>query len=82
MRAHGYRRAEVTVDAESAWTAHVQEMAARMLFTQIDSWMTGINSNLPRDRGRTVMVYAGGAPKYREKCDEVAANGYEGFAFR
>ena len=82
MRAHSYRRAEATADAEAAWTAHVDEVAARMLFTGIDSWMTGINSNLPRSRGRTVMVYAGGAPKYRERCDEVAANGYAGFALR
>jgi hypothetical protein len=26
------------------------------------------------------MAYAGGAPKYRQKCEEIAANGYEGFA--
>jgi hypothetical protein len=28
------------------------------------------------------MAYAGGAPKYRQKCDEVAALGYEGFTLR
>jgi cation diffusion facilitator CzcD-associated flavoprotein CzcO len=78
MRARGYDRAEPSPEAEQAWTAHVHESAARMLFTEIDSWMTGINSNLPR-RKRTLMVYAAGAPKYREKCEEVAANGYEGF---
>jgi hypothetical protein len=31
---------------------------------------------------RTFMVYAGGAPKYRERCDQVAAEGYSGFAFK
>jgi hypothetical protein len=41
--------------------------------------MTGINKSLPGKQVRTVMVYAGGAPKYRERCDEVAAAGYEGF---
>ena len=82
MRQRGLRRAEANAEAEAAWTAHVHEVAARMLFTGIDSWMTGINSNLPRARGRTVMVYAGGAPKYRERCDEVAANGYVGFVLR
>jgi cyclohexanone monooxygenase len=25
------------------------------------------------------MPYAGGMPRYRQKCDEVAAAGYEGF---
>lgn len=28
------------------------------------------------------MVYAGGAPTYRARCDQVAANGYEGFDLR
>jgi hypothetical protein len=53
-----------------------------MLFTQVDSWMTGINSNLAGKRQRNVLVYAGGAPKYRQRCDEVAASGYPGFTFR
>ena len=53
-----------------------------MLFTQVDSWMMGINSNVPGKQKRTFIVYAGGAPKYREKCDEVAAGGYAGFTFR
>jgi cyclohexanone monooxygenase len=26
------------------------------------------------------MPYIGGFPVYRDKCNEVAANGYEGFA--
>jgi cation diffusion facilitator CzcD-associated flavoprotein CzcO len=82
MRARGYSRAEPSEEAEAAWTAHVHESAARMLFTQIDSWMTGINSNVPTRRGRTVMVYAAGAPKYRERCEAAAANGYEGFVLR
>jgi hypothetical protein len=44
-----------------------------------DSWMTGVNRNVPGRQKRTFMAYAGGAPKYREKCDQVAAAGYEGF---
>ena len=56
-------------------------MSRRMLFTQVDSWMMGINTNLPTKDTRTVLVYAGGAPRYREKCEEVAAGGYVGFSF-
>jgi len=82
MRERGYDRVEPSVEAETGWTAHVHESASRMLFTQIDSWMTGINSNVPTKRGRKVVVYAAGAPKYREKCDAVAANGYEGLLLR
>src|SRR5205807_3071984 len=64
-------------DAE--WTAHVHETAARLLPMQVDSWMTGVNKNVAGRHKRTFMAYAGGAPKYRQKCDEVVALGYEGF---
>ena len=79
MGEKGYTRVEPTGAAEEAWTQHVHESAARLLLLEVDSWMTGINRNVPGRQKRTFMAYAGGAPKYREKCDEVAAKGYEGF---
>ncbi len=79
LRARGLQRVEATAEAEAAWTAHVHETASRLLLMQVDSWMTGINQNVPWRQKRTFMAYAGGAPKYRQKCDEVAARGYEGF---
>ena len=79
MREKGFERVVPTMEAEKAWTARVHETAQRFLFTRVDSWMTGVNKNLPDKQSRSVLVYAGGAPKYRELCDEVAANGYEGF---
>jgi cation diffusion facilitator CzcD-associated flavoprotein CzcO len=82
MGERGQVLVEATADAESAWTQHVHDSGRRMLFTQVDSWMMGINSNLPGKQKRTFIVYAGGAPKYREKCDEVAAAAYAGFTFR
>jgi cation diffusion facilitator CzcD-associated flavoprotein CzcO len=81
MRARGHTRVEPTVEAEREWTQHVHDTGRRMLFTQVDSWMMGINSNVAGKDRRTFIVYAGGAPRYREKCDEVAAAGYAGFAF-
>ncbi len=57
-------------------------MARRMLFTQVDSWMMGVNSNVAGKQTRSVLVYAGGAPKYRERCEQVAAAGYAGFTLR
>jgi hypothetical protein len=48
----------------------------------VDSWMTGVHSAVKHARGRTVMVYAGGAPKFRQHCEEVAAAGYKGFELR
>jgi cation diffusion facilitator CzcD-associated flavoprotein CzcO len=80
MRDKGKTRIEATADAERAWTAHVYETGERLLLTKVDSWMTGVNKNVPGRQKRTFMAYAGGAPKYRQKCAEIAANGYEGFA--
>ena len=79
MGERGHTRIEPTLAAEDAWTDHVHQTAARLLITQVDSWMTGINRNVAGRQKRTFMAYAGGAPKYRDKCDEVAADGYAGF---
>jgi cation diffusion facilitator CzcD-associated flavoprotein CzcO len=81
MAARGHTRVEPTPDAEREWTQHVHDTGRRMLFTQVDSWMMGINHNVAGKDKRVVIVYAGGAPRYREKCDEVAAAGYAGFTF-
>ena len=79
MRERGLSRIEATPEAETVWTAHVHDTASRLLLTKVDSWMTGVNKNVPGRLKRTFMAYAGGAPKYRQKCEEIAANGYEGF---
>jgi cation diffusion facilitator CzcD-associated flavoprotein CzcO len=80
MRERGKTRIEATAEAERVWTAHVYETGERLLLTKVDSWMTGVNKNVPGRQKRTFMAYAGGAPKYRQKCEEIAGNGYEGFA--
>jgi len=79
MRERHYRRVAATPEAEAQWTEHVFALAERMLFTKVDSWFMGINRNLPNKRTRTFLLYSGGAPAYRERCDEVAAKDYEGF---
>ena len=68
---------EATLDAENEWTAHVNDVAGETLFPTCNSWYLGVN--IP-GKPRIFMPYIGGFPAYREKCDEVAANGYEGFA--
>ncbi|MDO9459773.1 MAG: cyclohexanone monooxygenase, partial [Alphaproteobacteria bacterium] len=72
-------RIEPTIEAENEWTEHVAESAQNSLFTKTDSWFMGVNINMP-EKKRTFLLYAGGAPAYKEKCDEVAAHDYEGFA--
>ncbi len=82
MRQRGLARLEATPEAEREWTAHVHETGARLLAMQVDSWITGVNKNVAGRQKRTFMAYAGGAPKYREKCDDVVRRGYDGFALR
>ncbi len=78
LRAHDYRSMTASVEAEDEWTRHVYETASRTLFPNVDSWFTNINRNRPENK-RTFLLYTGGSPVYRDKCDAVAANDYEGF---
>jgi cation diffusion facilitator CzcD-associated flavoprotein CzcO len=69
-------RIEATVAGAVAWTDHVIASSEGLLFTEVDSWMTGINRNVEGKQVRRIMRYSGGHPKFRERCDGVAANGY------
>jgi len=79
MRARGIRRVEARAAAEAEWTEHVHESAARMLYSKVDSWFMGVNSNRADKSRRIFLLYGAGAPLYRERCEASAANGYAGF---
>lgn len=68
---------EATLDAESEWVTQVNEVANYTLFPLANSWYVG--ANIP-GKPRVFMPYIGGFPVYRQRCNEVAARGYEGFA--
>jgi cation diffusion facilitator CzcD-associated flavoprotein CzcO len=72
----GLTRIEATAAGASAWTDHVIAASEGLLFTEIDSWMTGINRNVEGKQVRRIMRYSGGHPAFRERCDAVAADGY------
>ena len=76
LRAHGYSRIEAEAGAEDAWVRHNNEVANRTLYPLANSWYVG--ANIP-GKTRVFMPYVGGVTAYKKKCDEVAANGYEGF---
>jgi len=76
MRKRGLDRIDATVDAEQAWVGHVNEVADATLFPSCNSWYVG--ANIP-GKPRVFMPYLG-YPEYVAKCNEVAANAYEGFA--
>jgi cyclohexanone monooxygenase len=76
MRDRGARTIEATQEAEDAWVEHANGVAFRTLYPQANSWYMG--ANIP-GKPRVFMPYIGGVGVYREKCDEIAAKGYEGF---
>ena len=76
MRDHKLARICATLEAEDAWRAHCEQVVSHTLFSRTDSWFMG--ANIPGKK-RTFLGYGGGLPRYREKCDEVAAAGYQGF---
>jgi len=76
MLEHGIRTIEPSVEAQDAWVEHVNQVANLTLFPRANSWYMG--ANIP-GKPRVFMPYIGGLGTYAQKCDEVAANGYEGF---
>jgi cyclohexanone monooxygenase len=67
---------EATLAAENDWVQHVNDVADTTLYPSAASWYMG--ANIP-GKPRVFMPYIGGVGAYRRKCDEIAANGYEGF---
>ena len=80
VREQGQTRFEATAEAEARWTAHVVGMYSIMLMRKAKGWFTGYNSNVVgHEEGKVrYFVYNGGAPKYVERINQIAANGYEG----
>jgi cyclohexanone monooxygenase len=76
MREQELDRIEATATAEDAWVAEVNAVADTTLYPLANSWYIG--ANIP-GKPRVFMPYVGGVGAYREKCDDVAAGGYEGF---
>jgi cation diffusion facilitator CzcD-associated flavoprotein CzcO len=73
----GLTRLEATADGVASWTDHVKALGVGLLSNEVDSWMTGINRNVDGKTKRIVARYSGSAPAYRERCDAVAAKGYD-----
>ena len=79
MRAQGKRVVEPSAEAEDAWVRHHDETAGATLISKTSSWYVG--SNVP-GKPRRVLSYTGGVGEYKRRCDEVARDGYPGFAMQ
>ena len=78
MRAAGRDEIEAEADAEAAWGAHNLDVAEVHLRSSCSSWYTGENI---AGKPKVFMPYIGGFPTYVARCEEIVANGYEGFRF-
>jgi acetone monooxygenase len=79
MGEHNLKVCEPTKEAEDGWVEHHEQTAAPTLVVKTNSWYMGSNVE---GKPRRLLSYIGGVGAYRQKCDAVAASGYEGFALR
>ncbi|OIK10849.1 cyclohexanone monooxygenase [Bacillus sp. MUM 116] len=76
LHKHGVETLEPTIEAEEAWSQHCREVAEMTLYVKTESWYTGANI---AGKPRSFLIYLGGFDRYKQKCNEVAASGYDGF---
>jgi acetone monooxygenase len=79
MEGHGYKVVEASKALQDQWVEHHDEVANATLVTKTDSWYMGSNVE---GKPRRLLSYIGGVGTYRQKCEDVAAKGYEGFMFK
>jgi len=79
-RNQGLTRVEATEAGVASWTDHVKSLGSGLLSNEVDSWMTGVNTNVEGKQTRIIARYSGSAPAYRARCDEVAAQQYQELA--
>ena len=80
LRDHKITRVEATEGEVQTWTDHVKSLGEGLLLNEVNSWMTGVNTNVEGKQVRIVNRYSGSAPDYRAKCDAVASTGYKDLA--
>ena len=76
MNEHQHRTIDPQPSAENEWVEHVNEVAGASVYPGCNSWYLGANVE---GKTRVFMPYLG-VPPYVEKCNQVVADGYQGFA--
>ena len=79
-RDHDVTRLEATKAGVLTWTDHVKSLGVGLLSNEVNSWMTGVNTNVAGKQVRIINRYSGSAPAYRAKCDDVTAKRYKELA--
>jgi len=78
-RNSGKQVIEATRELQDEWVRHHDETANATLVANTRSWYTGSNVE---GKTRRLISYIGGVNQYHQRCDELAAAGYPGFAMR
>lgn len=81
VRANGHSRFEVTEQVEQGWTDAILAAAEQTLAAHVDSWFTGVNSNIDGRQKRRFLLYPPGAAAYREELEASAAQAYPQLTF-
>jgi cation diffusion facilitator CzcD-associated flavoprotein CzcO len=79
MKSYGFTVAQPSEAAEKRWTDAVYADFARTLMADTNAWWIKVTHKPDGTIVRRTLVYVGGGPEYRKRCEEVAYNGYEGF---
>ena len=67
---------EASAEKEEEWIKHHDEVAESTLLMSTNSWYTGANIE---GKPRRLLSYVGGVGVYKEICEDVRANDFEGF---
>ena len=78
MDKHGLQKITTPTESEDKWTEYAESLTEGMIFTKAKTgnWFMGTNI---KGKKKQFLMYAGGAIDFRERCEQVAAKGYEGF---
>ncbi|WP_318011121.1 TonB-dependent receptor [Sphingobium sp. 3R8] len=79
MKAGNYSRSQPSQAAEKQWTDAVYADFARTLMADTNAWWVKVTHKPDGTTVRRTLVYVGGGPEYRKRCEEVAYGDYEGF---
>ena len=81
MQEHSFTYVDAKPEAELAYTEIAREAQTNLLMGEVKSWSTGVNTNIEgRDQPR-VILFGGGAKRYRAYCAAVNAGGYQELRF-
>ena len=76
MQTKGLTRVEARPESVQAWMDVVKAASIGLLSNEVDSWMTGVNTNVDGKTARVLSRFSGTGPDFRSRCDAIAADGY------